>query len=100
MEHLLSSRNLLLFSNQNVNSSPILAPSFQYFFTFSSASYKLKHVAIILGNYGGVRLAVYREAFQDLQGQEVLVHADGVLPGRRALDNPQVSLSYFFIFLF
>ena len=42
------------------------------------------------GDYGGVRLRVYREAVQDVQGPEVSLHADGVLPGRRALDYSQV----------
>ena len=45
---------------------------------------------IFPGNYGGVRLPVHREAVQDLQGPEIPVHADGVLPGGRALDHPQV----------
>ena len=53
-----------------------------YNFAFSNA-----------GNYGGVRLSLHREALQDVQGQEVPLHADGVLPGRRALDHPQVSSS-------
>jgi hypothetical protein len=82
------SRNLILFSNQNVNSSPILEVfSFPIFFTLFSASYN-KNFKKFAGNYGGVRLTVHCEAVQDLQGQEVLVHAHGVLPGGRALDHP------------
>ena len=41
-------------------------------------------------DHGGVRLPVHCEAFQDVQGPEVPLHADGVLPRWRALDHPQV----------
>ena len=41
-------------------------------------------------DHGGVRLPVHREAVQDVQGPEVPLHADGVLPRWRALDNPEV----------
>ena len=41
-------------------------------------------------DHGGVGLPVHCEAFQDVQGQEVPLHADGVLPRWRALDHPQV----------
>jgi hypothetical protein len=43
------------------------------------------------GDHGGVRLPVYRQALQDLQGQEVPLHAHGLLPRWRALDHSQVS---------
>ena len=43
------------------------------------------------GDHGGVRLPLHRQALQDLQGQEVPLHAHGVLPRRVALDHPQVK---------
>ena len=43
------------------------------------------------GDHGGVRLPLHRQALQDLQGQEVPLHAHGVLSRRGALDHPQVK---------
>ncbi len=43
------------------------------------------------GDNGGVQLRVHRQAVQDVQEPKVFVHAHGMLPWRRALDNSQVE---------
>ena len=82
-------RNPQLLNNQTAKQLCIIGNSVPILL-FNSAIILFKLGPLFLGNHGGVRLPVYREAVQDLQGPEVPLHADGVLPGRRALDHPQV----------
>jgi len=42
------------------------------------------------GDHGRVWLPVHSQTLQDLQGQEVSLHAHGVMLGWRTLDHPQV----------
>ena len=36
-----------------------------------------------------IRIIIKTQVVQDVQGQEIHLYADGSLPWRRALDNPQ-----------
>ena len=42
------------------------------------------------GDNGGIRLPLHRQTLQDFQGQEIPLHAHGVMSRRGAMDYPQV----------